>query len=166
MIQDAISFKMLNGRYRVHEFQTANWILLIVAVLLTFFAPRFLYSHIEILWSILILVAFLHIREFFRKFDTIIFRPQLIEIGVEKPTKINYTDIQKIVVEFWAQRWEYAFPFWIRTGHENTIKIITKDGKKIIKNIRIENNVDYRRFKSLRSFLAEKGVEVKMKFKR
>jgi len=67
------------------------------------------------------------------------------------------------VLNYLAQRKDFAYPLWVRCGHENTIKIITKDGKKIVKNIRIENDADYWRFKSLGDFLKEKGVEVEMK---
>ena len=49
------------------------------------------------------------------------------------------------------------------TGHENTIKLITKNGEKTTKNIWCENDADYRRLKSLGGFLEEKGIDVKMK---
>ena len=43
------------------------------------------------------------------------------------------------------------------------IKITTKDGKIIVRNIWCENDADYRRLKSLGGFLEEKGINVKMK---
>jgi hypothetical protein len=49
------------------------------------------------------------------------------------------------------------------TGRENKIKVITKDGETIIKNIWCENDMDYWRLRSLGTFLEKKGVDIKMK---
>ena len=49
------------------------------------------------------------------------------------------------------------------TGQENIIKITTKEGAKIVRNVWCEKKSDYWRLISLGDFLKEKGIEVKMK---
>jgi len=160
MTQDTISFKMLIGRYYTNELSIVGLFLYVLIVLLVFFAPANL---LLIIWPIAAYLFASQIIEFFRKYDTITFAPLLIEIGKESLVKVGYASIQKITLNYYGEKWDYVYPIGFKIGHENTIKIITKDGRKIVKNIRIENNVDYRRFKSLGCFLEEKGIEVKMK---
>ena len=91
------------------------------------------------------------------------FESTLIEISEKKLSeKINYVDIQKIEIHYRNTKGDQA-KILTMTGHENTIKLITKNGEKIAKNIWCENDADYRRLKSLGDFLEEKGIDVKMK---
>ena len=169
MIRENTSFKMLVGRYYINEIQIIYMFLLAIVILLFFFFSKFFTSSQSFFAKMTVIATFVcfftsHLREFFRKkFDAIVFTPLWIEIGKKAFLKVSYADIQKITLDYWAQRWDFGFGRLVWTGHENTIKIITKDGKKIVKNIRIENDADYWRFKSLGDFLKEKGVEVEMK---
>jgi len=163
---------MLIGRYYMDEIRIV--ILSLIAVfglfglldlLSLFIFPNFARPIIGVIVvTILSFAVILKIWEYFRKkIDVITFTPLWIEIGKETPFKINYSDIQKVAIIYWFQKKDFDFSLLPATGHENTIKIITKDGKRIVKNIRIENNADYWRFRSLGDFLKEKGVEVEMK---
>jgi hypothetical protein len=163
MIRDNILVKMCVRRAYYTEIKIILGASVAIYGLLMFFAPE-KYQYCALMLPItLFFCLFLQIKGRFGKIDIITFCPMWTEISKEKSIKINYLDIEKIVVHYIATRYDVGGWVLNMTGRENTIKIITKDGKKITKNIFIENKGDYLKLKSLGDFLKEKGVEVKMK---
>ena len=135
-------------------------------ILLAFFAPESFVGKMFLLLiglPIIISPIIFQVTEFYRKYDAITFTSQQIEMGKETFLKINYADIQKIVLDYCAKKKDYAYPFWIRSGHENILKVITKNEKKTVKNVLLEKEIDVYRFWLLGDFLKERGIEVEMK---
>ena len=168
MIPNNISFKMSVIRHYDAELAIINRLCLAILILTIFFAyifPRVVYVLFFLLPLLLtILNITLHIRAHFGKTDIITFSSMSIEIGKETPEKIDYTDIQKIIVNYRGVKGDMASWIIKMSGCENTVKIITKDGKKITKNIFcIDEKWDYWKILSLEDFLKAKGVEVEMK---
>ena len=167
MIHDNISFKISVSR---HYHQETEVVLLFLAavIFVSIFTNLFLLLIISGILSTILLVinAFAPMRKSQKRFVFITFKPTWIEIGKEISIKINYIDIQKVIqqviLHYSNTKGEQA-KVMTMTGRDNTIKIITKNGEKITKNIWCENDTDYRRLKSLGNFLEEKGINVKMK---
>ena len=163
MTHDNISFKISASRYYCREIEA---VISFLAILIFVSIPTnslLLLIILGILSTILLVInAFLPSTKKQKRFNIITFNPTWVEIDKEIPAKINYVDIQKIVVYYHSTKGDQA-KVMTMTGRENTIKIITKDGEKIVKNIWCENETDYWRLRSLRNFLKEKDVDIKMK---
>ena len=104
-----------------------------------------------------------------RKFKILSVKENHLIIENNPPIVIDYTRIQNIILIYitvkgsnWAG-FGRSFITIPDTGQENIIKIITKDGKKIVRNIWCEDEADYWRLVSLGDFFKEKGIDVKMK---
>ena len=162
MTHDNISFKISVSRYYHHE----------VGVVLLFFGTMMIVSILTNLFLLLIILGILStillvtdvlvsMTKNQKRFDIITFTPTRIEISKETSIEISYIDIQKVVIYYSSTKGDQA-KVRTMTGRDNTIKIITKEGEKIIKNIWSENEADYWRLKSLVFFLKERGVKVKM----
>jgi len=156
---------MLVGKYYGHKVLWGQ--IMLGAVFLSLY--RFVSENIAMIFLLSVFIPFivfsviLYIKEFRRKYDLIIFEQQLVKIGEEEPIKINYTDIQKIVLRCISKRFDNSARIGYWHGHANSIKIKTTDGKTIMRNIKIENDLGYRQFKALGYFLAGQGIKVKMR---
>ena len=166
---NTFDFKISINRYYKNRIDTILFYVIIVIAILTI--TRILHVFIILLFSIILFCVgiLMYFKERSQKFEVLSFFLQYLTIGNEPLIKIDYTKIRSITLNYKytkSSSWiggTYSPISIPSTGHENTIKIITKDGKTIIKNIWCENDIDYQRLKSLGRFLEEKGIDVKMK---
>ena len=130
MIHDNISFKISVSR---HYHQETEVVLLFLAavIFVSIFTNLFLLLIISGILSTILLVinAFAPMRKSQKRFIFITFKPTWIEIGKEISIKINYIDIQKVILHYSNTKGEQA-KVMTMTGRDNTIKIITKMEKK------------------------------------
>ena len=163
MIHKSISFKISVNRYYFCEMEIVLWFLvavIMVSGLTDLFLLLIIFGLLSTILLIIIVLSSMTERQ--KRFNIITFNPTWIEIGRETSIRIENTDIQKILLHYRFTKGDKA-KIRTMTGQENTIKIITKDGKKIVRNIWCENDSDYWRLRSLGSFFKERGVKVKMK---
>ena len=126
-----------------------------------------------VLFSAVIIFAIdatvMYFKKIKQKYKTLSVQENLLIIEDNPPIEIDYMKIQSITLKGGSVKgtsWlgvaysPIAIP---NTGQENTIKIITMDGRKIVRNIWCENDADYCRLRSLGSFLKEKEIDIKMK---
>ena len=165
MIQDTISMKIGASRYYNTEIAIA-WVLSIAILTVSgFFASeKFIIMYfLLVIAPILLFSLILQMKDYLGKSGTMTFSSTRIEISRKTSVNINYIDIQKIAVRFTGAKGDFGSLVRNKTGRENTIKIITKDGKKTIKHIWCLDKWDYWQMLLLEDFLKEKGVEIEMK---
>ena len=164
-----LDFKISINRYykKRIDFILCGVITVLVILTLTEILPVFPI----ILFSIILLGGgiLMYFKEKKQNFEILSFKKNHLIIGNSPPIEVDYMVIQTVILKYYHTKGDGLFsgaflgPGIPKTGHENTIKITTKDGKKIVKNIWCENEADYWRLKSLGFFLKEQGIEVKMK---
>ena len=112
---------------------------------------------------------FLYFKKVKQKYKILSVQENHLTIEENHPIEIDYLKIKSITLKYGGVKgtsWlgvvysPIAIP---NTGQENTIKIITKDGETIVRNVWCEKGSDYWRLISLGNFLKDKGIEVKMK---
>ena len=167
---DALDFKISINKYydRIHNILYCTLILILVLgswkiIPIPPFV-LFLAVIIFLFWAF-----FSYFKKMKQKFKILSIKENHLIIENNSPIEIDYMEIQNITLRYTTVKgssWVGLGRFFITipdTGQENFIQIITKEGKKIVRNIWCENDADYWRLKSLGSFFEERGIDIKMK---
>jgi hypothetical protein len=153
-----------------------NYIVLILlgvflsVALLTFFEIVFAFVFITVFIIFFIWNLLIYFKTTMQEPKMLSFKENHLVIENEPSIEIDYMKIQKIILRFdiinekkWLKDID-SLSLTPSTGQESLIEIITKDGEKIKRNVWCEDDANHQRFKSLKFFLQEKGVDVKTKW--
>jgi len=165
---DMLDFKISINKYYDRIDAVIFYILIFFTILLLFEIIPLL---IVLLWLFFCLFGtfFFYFKKIKQKFKILSVKENHLIIGNNPPIGIDYMEIQNITLKYGAVKqtnWLGGVTTLIAipdTGQENFIKITTKDGKKIVRNIWCENDADYWRLRSLGYFFEKRGIDVKMK---
>ena len=165
---DTLDFKISINKYYDRMDSILFYMLMSIALLgLFMIIPAFILFVGAFIF--LVGVLFVYFKKIKQRFKILSVAENQLIIENNPPIEIDYMKIQNITLRGGSVKgtsWlgvMYSLVAMPNTGQDNIIKIITKDGETIVRNVWCENDADYWRLKSLGNFFEEKGIEIKMK---